>query len=116
MLLTPAHLATAVLSLLPLAAGKLRTCKARDLPAIEVFGLQVVDITAKEHRGYEDWMPFPMTGMPVTHQPIDFCNFTITYTHPGQGDHVNVYIWRYGAGSLWMYVEGATVHTPTLTG
>ncbi|TKA64788.1 hypothetical protein B0A55_08971 [Friedmanniomyces simplex] len=31
--------------------------------------------------------------MPVTHRPIDFCNFTITYTHPGQGDHVNVYIW-----------------------
>ncbi|KAK0365779.1 hypothetical protein LTR91_025880 [Friedmanniomyces endolithicus] len=93
MLLKPTYLATAVLGLLPAVNARLRTCVPRDLPAIEVFGLQVVDITAKEHRGYEDWRPSPMTGISVPKRPIDFCNVTITYTHPGQGDRVNVYVW-----------------------
>ena len=83
--------ATALLSLLPTALGRLRTCVPRDLPAIEVFGLEVVDIAAKEHRNYTDWRPFPL--VPAPHKPLDFCNITITYTHPGQHDKVNVYIW-----------------------
>ncbi|KAK0935148.1 hypothetical protein LTR29_013248 [Friedmanniomyces endolithicus] len=93
MFLKPTYLATAVLGLLPAVNARLRTCVPRDLPAIDVFGLQVVDISAKEHRGYEDWMPSPMTGMTGPKRPIDFCNVTITYTHPGQGDRVNVYVW-----------------------
>ncbi|KAK1069640.1 hypothetical protein LTR74_004753 [Friedmanniomyces endolithicus] len=93
MLFKPTHLATVFLSLLPAVNARLRTCVPRDLPAIEVFGLQVVDIAAKEHRGYEDWRPSPMTGISVPKKPIDFCSVTITYTHPGQGDRVNVYVW-----------------------
>ncbi|KAK5690424.1 hypothetical protein LTR97_012292 [Elasticomyces elasticus] len=91
MLLKHFHLALAALSCLPSALGRLQTCKARDLPAIEVFGLEIIDITAKEHHDYEDWTPFPL--FPGPKKAIDFCNFTITYTHPGQNDHINVYIW-----------------------
>ncbi|KAK5729633.1 hypothetical protein LTR17_011820 [Elasticomyces elasticus] len=91
MLLQHFQLALAAFSYFPTALGKLQTCKGRDLPAIEVFGLEIVDITAKEHHDYEDWHPFPF--MPAPKKPLDFCNFTITYTHPGQNDHINVYIW-----------------------
>ncbi|KAK3117628.1 hypothetical protein LTR53_000856 [Teratosphaeriaceae sp. CCFEE 6253] len=91
MLLTSATLLIPLLGLLPTALGKLRTCRARDLPALNVFGLEITNITATEHRAYTAWSPFPL--MPARHQPIDFCNITLTYTHPGQHDTIHIYLW-----------------------
>ena len=31
--------------------------------------------------------------MVTQHTGLDFCNFTITYTHPGQNDTINAYVW-----------------------
>jgi len=36
---------------------------------------------------------FPGVVPQVQTQPIDFCNITVTYTHPGQNDTINVYVW-----------------------
>ncbi|KAK5130070.1 hypothetical protein LTR08_002503 [Meristemomyces frigidus] len=78
-----------LLRLAVLSEAKLRTCKARNLPAIDVFGLEVLDVSARAQHGY----PEASRDVPVDAEPIDFCNVTITYTHPGQNDTINAYIW-----------------------
>jgi len=85
------------------AVAKLRTCKARDLPAIEVFGLDILDLSAKEVHGYTDyarWASQAVVAGSMEVKPIDFCNFTVTYTHPGQNDTIHVYVWL-PLGDAW---------------
>ncbi|KAK4540905.1 hypothetical protein LTR36_008847 [Oleoguttula mirabilis] len=83
----------ALLSLAITSEARLRTCKARNLPAIEVFGLEIVNLSSKEQRGFEAWDQPLDSNLPLKFKPLDFCNFTITYTHPGQNDRIHVYIW-----------------------
>ncbi|KAK5125259.1 hypothetical protein LTR85_000935 [Meristemomyces frigidus] len=84
---------TLLTALLSVGEARSRTCKARNLPAIEVLGLEIVDLSAKEQRGFEAWSDPPDTNLLYDFKPLDFCNFTITYTHPGLEDRINVYVW-----------------------
>lgn len=36
---------------------------------------------------------FDLSNLQYERNAIDFCNVTLTYTHPGLGDSVNVYVW-----------------------
>jgi len=83
----------ALASLAGFTHAALKTCRARDLPTIEVFGIEIIDIHTKEQRAYEDWGFFPGATPQVPVRAIDFCNVTVTYTHPGQNDTINVYVW-----------------------
>ena len=71
------------------AAGP-ASCSGNAIPPPEVFGTKVVDVRALEVRGYEIQSSLP-AKTPI--RPIDFCNVTVTYTHPGWDDNVHVYIW-----------------------
>lgn len=64
------------------------------IPHPEYFGTEVTSLTAHEVNDYDEWSFFvDMVGIPFEKSPLSFCNVTITYTHPGQGDSVNVYLW-----------------------
>lgn len=93
MLSRAAALITALLTLAVTGEAKSRICKARNLPAIEVFGPEVVDLSAVEHRGFAPDAQMPGSFGSSDTKPLEFCNFTVTYTHPGQNDRIHVYVW-----------------------
>ncbi|KAK4497206.1 hypothetical protein PRZ48_011656 [Zasmidium cellare] len=61
----------------------------------KVFGSEVLDIHAEEVRGWNEYATASPTfpALPVEQKPIDFCNVTIFYTHPGLNDTIRVSIW-----------------------
>ncbi|KAK5114331.1 hypothetical protein LTR62_002583 [Meristemomyces frigidus] len=86
-----------LLTTTPPATARIRTCRARDQPAIDVPNTKIVDLKATEHRDYTNWSPSPIVGTEntittVEHLALDFCNLTVTYVHPGQDQRINVYI------------------------
>jgi hypothetical protein len=114
MISSPILLLTGVLSLSRTAIGKQLACNAGDIPVPEYFGTKVTDVTAKEVHGknllrvisnevfanytqqslgYTDFPELDLSLLAFEKEPLNFCNVTITYTHPGQGDSVNVYVW-----------------------
>nr|POE48814.1 putative feruloyl esterase [Quercus suber] len=84
------HLIVAA-GLLCLATAK-RTCKASALPALNVFGLEVTHFEASEQKDHAVQFN-PLAHLPHPETTISFCNVTVTYTHPGQGDEIHAYIW-----------------------
>lgn len=80
-------------SFLAKASGKQLPCNADDIPVPEYFGTKVTSLTAKEVHGWNDFPMMDLAMLAYEKKSLDFCNVTITYTHPGQGDSVNVYVW-----------------------
>lgn len=86
-------------------------CNADAIPQPEYFGTSVTNLQANEVRGWSvdtaardsngrtparGWNGYTPLGLLETTPPkeaIDFCNITVTYTHPGLNDEVNVYVW-----------------------
>ena len=91
--------------------GKILPCNVDAIPKPESFGTFVTNLQAKEVRGWNSdttsrdrddhtrtrsWNGYTPLGLLETTPPteaIDFCNVTITYTHLGLNDEVNVYVW-----------------------
>ena len=71
----------------------LEECIADKIPYPEYFGTKVIKIEAKEIHDYEEWILIDHLNVPFERRPLHFCNVTLTYTHPGQNDNVNVYVW-----------------------
>lgn len=63
----------------------------------EILGAKLIDVAANEVHNYSTSSILPGTDIPAS-APIDFCNATVTYTHPGWNDTINV--------SLWLPLEG----------
>ena len=63
----------------------------------EIPGAKLIDIAANEVHNYSTYSILPGTDIPVT-SPVDFCNATVTYTHPGWNDTINVSLWLPLAG------------------
>ena len=93
MLLCKLSLYTALLSLTATAVSKQLSCSANVIPVPTYFGTKVLNIDAEEIHDYEVWGVADFLNIPYERKPISFCNVTITYTHPGLNDNVNVYIW-----------------------
>jgi hypothetical protein len=114
MIFPPILLLTGVLSLSRTVTGKQLPCNADDIPVPEYFGVKVTGVTAKEVHGknlldaisnetfsnytqrflgYTGFPELDLSLLAFEKNPLDFCNVTVTYTHPGQGDSVNVYVW-----------------------
>ena len=85
-------LVSGLLSLASSAAAK-QECNAEEIPHPKYFGTRVTGIEAKEVHAYEDWFFIDHQNVPFERNPINFCNITLSYTHPGQNDNVNVYVW-----------------------
>lgn len=69
------------------------SCNADSIPKLEYFGTSVTNIEAKEVKGWTAYGPFGLLGVSPPTDAIDFCNVTVTYTHPGTNDEVHVYVW-----------------------
>ena len=82
-----------VLALSATVVSKQLPCTADDIPTPKYFGTEVTRLTAIEVHEFTDYPIFDFSLLTFERKPLDFCNVTVTYTHPGLGDHVNVYIW-----------------------
>ena len=69
------------------------SCNAKDIARPDVFGTEVTGLQAQEVRGWKPIPPFLLTGVAPPTELLDFCNVTVTYTHPGTNDSINVYVW-----------------------
>src|SRR4051794_12626989 len=86
-------------ALVPLASGATTraggSAAARSCSAVTVSaptGAQVESVTAVAHQGGTVTLPdAPITAVPA------WCDITVTLTHPGAGDHVNVKVSLPGA-------------------
>ena len=58
----------------------------------EILGAKLIDVTANEVHNYSTSSILPGTDVPAR-AAIDFCNTTVTYTHPGWNDTINVSLW-----------------------
>ncbi|KAK6213457.1 tannase and feruloyl esterase [Colletotrichum tabaci] len=77
----------------PLDAAATTKCSPAGLSFPDITGVRILSIEAFEQRNYT-YIPGPFAaGLPGPPTPIpglDFCNVTVTYTHPGWHDTVNV--------------------------
>lgn len=55
----------------------------------EVFGAEILDISAKEVKGWNEYATSAPTlpALPAEVKPIDFCDVTVIYHHPGEIAH-----------------------------
>jgi hypothetical protein len=81
-----------ILSLLPSLIHASPSCRTDTFTPPEILGTKITNIKATPIRNYASWPPAP-GSLTATERPIDFCNVTLTYTHPGWNDQVNVYVW-----------------------
>ncbi|EEU35373.1 uncharacterized protein NECHADRAFT_42743 [Fusarium vanettenii 77-13-4] len=66
-------------------------CSPLGLSLPNIQGVSVLSVSAHERRNYT-YAPDPFPGLPPT-DPIpglNFCNVSVTYTHPGWGDTIHV--------------------------
>ncbi|KAF2859590.1 tannase and feruloyl esterase [Piedraia hortae CBS 480.64] len=100
-------------------AGDPRRCAPFYFSNLTVFGTEVLDVTTKVQLQYTTNTTYRVGLDPAVLRPIDFCNVTVSFTHPGWDDLVHVYVWlplngkwneRYmsvGGGGLVTGGEGA---------
>ncbi|EOD42910.1 putative feruloyl esterase b precursor protein [Neofusicoccum parvum UCRNP2] len=64
---------------LPALAGAAPACSPDAIPTPELFGGEIVSLSATPVSNYAG--------------NLSFCNVTVLYTHPGQDDRINVYVY-----------------------
>lgn len=69
------------------------TCRAAAIPFPLLFGAEIISLSASIVTNYslsliqiDQHFPLNVTG-------LEFCNVSVQYTHPGQGDRINVQVW-----------------------
>ena len=70
-------------------------CSPQTFTTPTIFGTEFLGITASPVSNYsaDVLQEFNVNGGPVSVRGVNFCNVTITYTHPGQNDNINVETW-----------------------
>ncbi|KIY01802.1 uncharacterized protein Z520_01940 [Fonsecaea multimorphosa CBS 102226] len=74
-------------------------CLFSTLPSPSLFGGEILNVTSSLVSNYtaQYWQPpfFFNSDPPLYGEDSDlsFCNVTVTYTHPGQNDVINVFLW-----------------------
>jgi feruloyl esterase len=64
-------------------------CSSERIPFPELYGLEIQTLTATDVRNFTFPAFPPLTPEPVHHN-MNFCNVTVTYTHPGWNDQITV--------------------------
>jgi len=70
-------------------------CNASTIPVPTVFGAEILSLTANVVSNFSALVSEQVhPGHPTSSvSGIDFCNITVTYTHPGQNDEIHVVAW-----------------------
>ena len=81
-----------ILSLLPFPIHASPSCQPDTFTPPQIPGAKINNLQTTITRNYAPW-PYAPGALAVPERPIDFCNVTLTYTHPGWNNEVHVYIW-----------------------
>jgi hypothetical protein len=88
------------LSLFPSLIHASPSCETDTFTPPQIPGTKILNLHTTTTRNYAPWPDAP--GFITTHErPVDCCNVTLTYTHPGWNDSVNVYVWLPLDSSAW---------------
>ena len=70
-------------------------CNMSDIPYPSIFGAEIIDISANLVQNFSQDVHHQLyyNHPSITVRNVDFCNITVTYTHPGHNDTINVETW-----------------------
>ncbi|THY31333.1 tannase and feruloyl esterase [Aureobasidium pullulans] len=68
-------------------------CSADVLAKPDLFGAETINISAHEVIGHSNIWKSALENTASNGSSLDFCNVTVTYTHPGQHDTIQVTVW-----------------------
>ncbi|EAT91649.2 hypothetical protein SNOG_00154 [Parastagonospora nodorum SN15] len=70
-------------------------CAESAIPYPMVFGAEILNLSANLVQNYSQELSdqYLFDSPPISVRNIDYCNITVTYTHPGQNDTINVEKW-----------------------
>ncbi|TDZ59812.1 putative feruloyl esterase [Colletotrichum trifolii] len=73
----------------------LAACSPSTFTSVSLFGAEITSVEASLVTNYSVSVPAAVrfTQPPVEVIGASFCNVTVSYTHPGQGDHIIVEAW-----------------------
>lgn len=74
-------------------AATTEACKSSAIPYPEVFGAEITSLSATKVTNYSLALPQQDMHFAMNVTGLAFCNVSVEYTHPGQGDRINVQIW-----------------------
>ncbi|KAK3941044.1 Tannase/feruloyl esterase [Diplogelasinospora grovesii] len=78
-----------------ITTGAASSCAAAHIPTPTLYGADILHVTANLVQNYSATVSeeynYNHPSSVVT--DVDFCNITITYTHPGENDTINVQAW-----------------------
>ncbi|KAL3443170.1 Tannase/feruloyl esterase [Aspergillus insuetus] len=67
-------------------------CSATQFASLDIYGAHVLNLVTTHQQNYT-FAPPPVPGFPGgPYTNLDFCNVTITYTHPGWNDEINIIV------------------------
>ncbi|KAF4542029.1 uncharacterized protein LTHEOB_8183 [Lasiodiplodia theobromae] len=70
-------------------------CSSGQLPNPTLFGAKILSVSTNLVTNYSAYAPeaYNFNHPSIYADNIDFCNVTVTYTHPGHDDQINVEAW-----------------------
>jgi hypothetical protein len=70
-------------------------CNASAIPYPSVFGADIISLSANIVQNFSQDVYYQLyyNHPSATVRDVDFCNITVTYTHPGHNDTINVETW-----------------------
>lgn len=70
-------------------------CSSGNIPNPTLFGAEILSLTSNLVTNYSTYVPetYNYNHPSVSVENVDYCNITVTYTHPGQNDKINVEAW-----------------------
>jgi hypothetical protein len=78
-----------------MSVSLLNACSPETFGTLSVFGAEILSINAVIVTNYSASVPdaYRFTQPTTELRNATFCNITVSYTHPGQNDNVNVEAW-----------------------
>ena len=70
-------------------------CNASAIPFPALFGAKIINLSANLVQNFSRDVYYQLyyNHPSITVRNVDFCNITVTYTHPGHNDSINVETW-----------------------
>jgi Tannase and feruloyl esterase len=69
------------------------TCSPSAIPYPILPGAEFLSLTATELHNHSVNSAWSASSTPIDLTGLNFCNVSLTYTHPGQHDTINVHVW-----------------------
>ncbi|KAF2216805.1 hypothetical protein CERZMDRAFT_32465 [Cercospora zeae-maydis SCOH1-5] len=90
----PSSIASVLATAQVVTSSSLATrCNSQSFVDLDVFGAQVISIDATPLENYTAFIAASGETPATTYADVNVCNLTITYTHPGRADKININAW-----------------------